>query len=147
MFTKLKLKSMMEETFEILLREEYKCRIIDLQKLVKSNLIFELTGADQIEGNMSLNSLFSLHFHQRGKIFGKVISATENEFNLEWNVTGFNKPDEVKTIVKIKLIENRTSSSLEIKHSLIKNYKAKLAKEKAWREILENIKNKISTFS
>lgn len=102
---------MMEETFKIVLREEFKCRIFDLQKLVKSTLIYELTGADQIESDMSLNSLFNLHFHQRGRIFGKVVSSTENEIILDWNVTGFNKPDEINTIVKIKLIENRTLSS------------------------------------
>lgn len=138
---------MLAETFEIILTEEYECSINVLQKLVKSNLIFELTGANQIVGSISLNSFFSLHFDQRGKVVGKVISATENEIILKWNVTGFNKPDEINTLVKIKLIDIGDSSSLEIKHSQIKNYEAKLAKEIAWREILEDIKKKINTFS
>ena len=74
---------MLAETFEIILTEEYECSINVLQKLVKSNLIFELTGANQIVGSISLNSFFSLHFDQRGKIVGKVISATENEIILD----------------------------------------------------------------
>jgi len=131
------------DQFTISLTRSYPVASAVIVDLFKNNTVFELTGADTIENNFKTGGSFHLGFNNRGSIHGHFLSITNNEIILEWNVDGFNKPQEIKTNVQISWRQEGTNCVLTLIHKNIAHEEAAKAKEKAWTEILDDIGKKI----
>ena len=131
----------MEDTFTLTLFSEYNISPHQLFQKIEDGTIFDLTGADEITFYFKEDGAFSLLFHERGEIFGTITKIIPDEkVEMVWNVTGFDKPDERNTLLEViieKIDENK--SRLTIINSEIQNKESFDAKERAWKEILEDL--------
>lgn len=108
--------------------------------LLGSEKFLSLTGANKVTYDFSEGGEFKLTFHGRGEIFGTVDEIIPyHRIVLNWNVTGFNRPDETNTKVII-LMTTTQGTTVSIEHAEIKNEEAGDAKRKAWKEILSSLK-------
>jgi uncharacterized protein YndB with AHSA1/START domain len=108
--------------------------------LIGTEKFFALTGADEIKLDFQEGGSFLLDFKDRGKISGIVREIIPyHRVSLSWNVSGFNRPDEVSTLVRI-LIDTSNGTIVSVEHSGIENDEAAEAKRKAWGQILDDIK-------
>ena len=113
--------------------------------LFKNAIVFKLTGADTIQCDFKSDGLFCLTFNERGTIHGRFIKITPNDILIEWNVDGFDRPKEIKTLVEITLLEKDKKCALTLHHKNIQHASAAAAKQKAWKEILDEVENYISS--
>ena len=134
-----------ELNHKIVLTRSYFCTQEDIVNLFKDKTIFKLTGADEIEVTFNTGGFFNLIFTNRGTISGKFILASVNEIILEWNVEGFERPNEIKTLVHISLRQEGDRCTLTLEHKNIKHAEAALAKKGAWTEILHALEKKLHT--
>ena len=108
--------------------------------LLGTEKFMALTGATKIEYDFREGSEFRLSFSGRGEISGTIEEIIPyHRIVLRWNVTGFNRPDEVDTRVII-LMTTSKGTTVSIEHSEVKNDEAAEAKRKAWKEILAELK-------
>jgi hypothetical protein len=129
--------------YTIFLKRKYNTHPDAVFNLFTNGTVFRLTGADLIQSDYSENGLFCLTFNQRGKIHGRFLSIESGKITIEWNVIGFNKPDENNTIVEIVLQIESNGCLLTLNHTNIKNEEGAGAKQRAWNEILRNLENEI----
>lgn len=111
--------------------------------LLKDGTVFKLTGADEIAFSFAEEGLFCFTFHNSGKIFGTFISISPSQIIMDWNVEGFQRPDETHTLLTITLREEEGKCHLSLSHTHIIYEEAATAKEKAWGKILEDLKGMI----
>lgn len=100
---------------------------------------FKLTGADKLEIDFSSGGEFHFIYDARGVIYGHFIEISPEEIILNWNVTGFQKPNEKDTILKITMTMQNDHCVLHLSHTGIMNEESFLAKQNAWTEILEKV--------
>lgn len=127
------------ELFTVNLSMVYNCSSNKLHDLFFDNSIFKLTGADEISSDFTNDNSFRLVFSGRGEIFGRLIKNEAHHLIFDWNVTGFEKPNEVNTLLSLNLIESNKSVTLTLEHTNIINKGAAEAKLKAWTTILNEI--------
>jgi uncharacterized protein YndB with AHSA1/START domain len=72
-------------------------------------------------------------------IYGQFTEITANKIVMEWNVEGFQRPPEIKTVVEITLREDDDKCILTLTHKHIADASAAAAKHKAWTEILDDM--------
>jgi len=130
----------MEESHTVFEWLEIKANTSDVYNLIGTEKFFALTGADEINLDFREGGSFVLKFKGRGQISGIIREIIPyHRISLAWNVTGFNRPDEINTEVLI-LMNTVKGTTISIEHSKIKNADGAEAKRKAWREILDNLK-------
>jgi hypothetical protein len=132
------------ETYSIFLTRTYYENTATLAKLFRDNTVFRLTGADVIQADFRTGGSFRLIFNNRGTIYGQFIEIAYSEFVLEWNVEGFQRPKEDKTIVEISLRQEGLKSVLTLKHKNIPDESSASVKQRAWMGILEDIEKEIT---
>jgi uncharacterized protein YndB with AHSA1/START domain len=129
--------------YEIYVSQFYNAEKTKVFELIKSGVLFELTGANEISFDFWEGGTFQLIFSDRGEISGTINEIVNDErIVLNWNVNGFGREPERNTTVVISLHD---ATTLNIHHSKIMNHEAKEAKIRAWSEILNEIKEKISS--
>ncbi len=112
--------------------------------LFTDQTVFDLTGANEIECSFTKGGKFSLKFTGRGIINGFIEEVIENEkIILNWNVNGFEREPEVNTQVIFSLSESDGLCILKLEHNNIKQEESFTAKKNAWREILQDMENKL----
>jgi uncharacterized protein YndB with AHSA1/START domain len=122
------------------LSQSYPVSAAELFELIKTGTLFELTGADEIHFDFWEGGHFKLIFNNRGEIFGIILHIIPNEkIVLDWNVDGFEKEPERNTQVTISLKEDQ-ETTLSIDHTGILIPEAVAAKERAWKEILQDLR-------
>ncbi|HMG13818.1 MAG TPA: SRPBCC domain-containing protein [Saprospiraceae bacterium] len=114
-----------------------------LFNLFNNNTVFTLTGADEIESDFRTGGKFCLRFKDRGVIQGQFIEITPPKLILEWNVEGFQRPDEVGTIVEIMFKQEGEQCILNLRHRNILSAESLEAKRRAWGEIMEEIEEEL----
>ena len=108
---------------------------------ISSEKFLKLTGADEIEIDFREGGNYRLLFHGRGEIFGTIEEIIPyHRIILVWNVKGFDRPDEANNRVKV-LLDTTKGTTVSVEHSGIENEEAAEAKKKAWREILDDLKD------
>lgn len=127
------------EPFSVNLSRAYNCSSNKLHDLFFDNSIFKLTGADEISSDYTNGNSFRLVFSGRGEIFGSLIKNEAHHLIFDWNVTGFEKPNEINTVLNLNFIESNSGVTLTLEHTNIKNKGAAEAKLKAWATILNEI--------
>jgi hypothetical protein len=132
------------KTYSISLEKVYSGKPEEIFNLFQNGTIFTLTGANEIQSEFKTGKPFHLTFHNRGAIYGRFILITDSNIILEWNVKGFQRPDEIKTSVEISLHKDYEKCILTLDHKNIANAEAATAKQKAWTEILDDMEKKIS---
>ena len=135
---------MMKKDFKIFISEEYDANRTDIFKLIKNGTLFKLTGAHKITFRFRKNEPFNLEFKDRGNIFGTFSEIIpDTRVTLLWNVTGFGRDDEVNTKVTISLIKIYDGATVELHHTGIRNKSVVSIKERAWKEILRDLKKEL----
>ena len=130
----------METTTTIYEWQEMNANVTAVFNFLGTEKFMSLTGADEIAYDFREGGEFRLSFGSRGEIFGTVEEIIPyHRIVLNWNVTGFNRPEETDTKVII-LMTTAKGTTLSIEHSEIKNEEAGDAKRIAWREILSELK-------
>ena len=129
--------------FEINLTKTYTANLSAIINLFRDNTIFEFTGANEIESDFNTFGKYHLTFSDRGIIYGQFIKIEENELVLEWNVEGFQRPTELKTILSIHLQQNNEQCILTLSHKNIVEADSADAKRRAWKEVLEGLELKL----
>jgi hypothetical protein len=109
-----------------------------LYNYLKSLAWLRLTGADDIKIDWEKRS-FTLTFNERGIITGRILVFTEPVINIEWNVKGFHRPDELNTLVEISLSYLEGGCFLNLTHTNLISQESVDAKKRAWLEILNEI--------
>ena len=135
----------MSDTFTLSLSKTYTSTPHELFSRIEDGTLFDLTGADEITFYFKEDGAFSLLFIDRGEIFGTIKKIIPNEkVEMIWNVTGFDKPEERNTelVLSMELTEeNKTWFS--VLNTGIKHKDAFEAKERAWKEILEDLQKEL----
>jgi uncharacterized protein YndB with AHSA1/START domain len=130
----------METTVTIYEWKDISTGVTTVFNFLGTEKFMSLTGADQIVYDFREGGEFRLSFQGRGEISGIVEEIIPyHRIVLQWNVNGFNRPDETDTKVII-LMTTAKVTTISIEHSEIKNEEAAEAKRKAWREILVEVK-------
>jgi uncharacterized protein YndB with AHSA1/START domain len=130
----------METTVTIYEWKDISTGVTTVFNFLSTEKFMSLTGADQIVYDFREGGEFRLSFQGRGEISGIVEEIIPyHRIVLQWNVTGFNRPDETDTKVII-LMTTAKGTTVSIEHSEIKNEGAAEAKRKAWKEILSALK-------
>lgn len=110
-----------------------------IYNLLSSEKFMRLTGADEVVYDFNVGGVFSLQFRGRGEISGIIEEIIPyHRITLDWNVNGFNRPDENHTKVVI-LIGTVNGTTVSIEHSGVENEESAEAKRKSWKEILEEM--------
>jgi len=130
---------------KLFLSHKYNCKPEKIFELIKNGDFFRLTGADKIMFDFKEDEFFSLIFNGRGSIYGEILQIIPNEFiSLLWNVNGFNREDEIDTMVNISIDKDKNDGAIiTIEHTGIKNTEAFTAKQNAWKEILTGIEKEM----
>ena len=135
----------MSDTFTLSLSRTYNSAPNELFQKIEDGTLFDLTGADEITFYFKEDGAFSLLFHNRGEIFGTITKIIPDEkVEMLWNVTGFDKPEERNTELTLsieKIDDNKTT--LSVLNTGIKHKEAYDAKEKAWKEIFEDLEKEL----
>jgi uncharacterized protein YndB with AHSA1/START domain len=119
---------------------EINTNVTVIYNLLVTEKFMSLTGADKVVYDFREGGEFKLSFFGRGEISGTIEEIIPyHRIVLRWNVSGFNKPDEVDTRVII-LMTTEKGTMVSIEHSEIKNEEAAEAKRKSWKEILSSLK-------
>jgi uncharacterized protein YndB with AHSA1/START domain len=130
----------METTLTIYEWKEINSNVTSVFNLLGTEKFMSLTGANEITFDFREGGEFKLSFPGRGEIFGTVDEIIPyHRIVLDWNVTGFNMPDETNTKVIILMVTSK-GTTVSIEHSEIKNEEAADAKRNAWKGILSNLK-------
>lgn len=130
----------METTVTIYEWKDLSAGVTTVFNFLGTEKFMSLTGADQIVYDFREGGEFKLSFRGRGEISGTIEEIIPyHRIVLNWNVTGFSRPDETNTKVII-LMTTSSGTTVSIEHSEIKNEEAAEAKRKAWREILTVLK-------
>lgn len=130
----------MTESHTVYEWREFNANATSVFNLLNSEKFWKLTGADEIEFDYREGGSFMLRFRGRGEISGTVIEIIPyHRMTLNWNVNGFNRPEEKDTELII-LIGTGNGTTVSIEHSRIANEEAADAKRKSWKEILEGMK-------
>lgn len=136
----------MNETYTVDLTYVYGNSLHEVFKRIEDGTVFDLTGADEITFYFKEGGAFSLLFHERGEIFGTITKIIPDEkVEMLWNVTGFDKPEERNTelTLSIESIEE-DKTQLSVLNTGIKNKESFEAKQRAWKEILEDFEKELS---
>lgn len=128
----------------VFLTKIYTANTETILNLFRDNTVFKLTGANDIQSDFKTGRPFFLTFNNRGTIHGQFIKIADSELILEWNVDGFQRPQETKTIVEISLKQEREKCILTLNHKNIVQADSVNAKHRAWSEILEGIEKKVN---
>jgi len=128
----------------IFLKRIYVVKSETIFNLFKRGKIFELTGANDIKNDFEIGGAFSLTFNNRGIIYGQFQKITAQEIILEWNVEGFERPKETKTIVEISWRQDHEKCILKLDHKNIVEADSANAKRRAWKEILEDVEREMN---
>jgi len=134
------------ENYSINLSHLYNATPHQIFRKIEDGTVFDLAGADEITFYFKEDGAFSLLFHNRGEIFGTITKIIPDEkVEMLWNVTGFDKPEERNTRLEL-IIEpmEENKSCLTVLNTGIINKESFEAKERAWKEILEDIEKEIS---
>ena len=132
------------KTYSITINKSYHADIETIFNLFRNNTVFKLTGTNEIQSDFKTGGSFRLTFDNRGTIFGHFTKIANNEIILEWNVDGFQRAPEIKTIVEIKLKQDNENCILMLHHKDIAHEEAANAKQKAWTEILDDLEKEIN---
>ena len=131
----------MDNEFRIFISETFQATPDELFSLIAGGKLFELTGADRVEYIFKKNSSFIFTFNNRGVISGKITDINPPEkIELDWNVIGFGRAEELHTLVTISIHISGDNTILEINHSGITTLDSFHAKHKAWLEIVQALK-------
>jgi hypothetical protein len=130
--------------YNISLTKTYNTGVETILNLFRDSTVLKLTGADDIQSDFKAGGPFRLTFNNRGTIHGHFIKISDNELILEWNVEGFQRPEEIKTIVEISLRQDDGKCILTLNHKNIMQTDSADAKQRAWTEILENMERELS---
>ena len=84
--------------------------------LFRGDVLFGLTGAGDIQSNFVPGGAFCLMFRNRGAISGQFSRITADSVMLDWNVAGFQRPDETGTAVEIRIAQNESGSTVHLEH-------------------------------
>ena len=125
--------------FTVNLSRTYSCTSNTIHELFVDGSVFKLTGADEKFSDFKNENTFRLIFSNRGEIFGHIIKNEIHHLIFEWNVKGFDKPEEINRLLDLNFMESENGVELILQHSEIKNSAAAEAKLKAWTEILKKI--------
>ena len=107
--------------------------------LLQNGTFFKLTGADSVESDFKTGGSFTFEFNGRGTIYGSFEEIIpNNKIRMNWNVKGFGRSGETDTKVCITLLM-QGQTMVTIDHAGIKYDEAARAKEKAWKEILDDL--------
>src|SRR5438067_6217780 len=107
----------MEASNDIFISQSFSVSAEAVFELVKSGMLFELTGADEINFDFWEGGVFHLLFKDRGHIDGTFVEIIPaSKILLSWNVEGFGKPSENDTKVSVSIEENE-NTTLTIEHS------------------------------
>jgi len=132
------------KTHSVFLEKFYNADKKVIYNLFKDKTVFKLTGADEVQVHFETRQPFHLTFNNRGNIFGQFILVTEDKIIMEWNVEGFQRPKEIKTLVEISLSKADGKCLLTLHHSSIMDASAAAAKQKAWKEILDDMEKLVN---
>jgi hypothetical protein len=132
------------KTHTVYLQRTYTAETRAVLDLFKDTTVFKLTGADDIQADFKPGGLFCLAFNGRGTIHGQFITTTHKDIIMEWNVEGFQRPREIKTLVEISVYSDNGKCILTLSHKNIVHAEAAAAKRRAWTEILDEIEQKIN---
>ena len=125
--------------FTISIQKEFNTTPTFLLKLFRNSTIFRLTSANIIQADFEPNGKFHLTFENRGIIYGRFLKIAEYEIEIDWNVEGFGRPEEKGTLLQVLLKESNDKCLLSLRHSGIILEESAMAKEKSWKEILEEV--------
>jgi uncharacterized protein YndB with AHSA1/START domain len=101
---------------------------------------FAYTGADTVKGTFAQGEDFLLDFGERGRIEGNFLEIeSEKRIVMGWSVTGFGRPEEKNTIVKLDFSFDNDMALIYLEHSGIPSKESKEAKTKAWKQLLEDL--------
>ena len=128
----------------VVLQKTFYCSPDSVFSLFEDGTVFKLTGANQLEHNIRRGGIFNLTFNDRGVISGKILELTVPKIVFEWNVEGFNRPDENATFLEIKIEKKGDTSVLILRHDNILDAGAASAKKRAWTEILDKMEEMLS---
>jgi len=126
------------------LEKDYTRSADTIMDLFHDHRFFQLTGADTIETTFKVGGPFRLLFEDRGKIYGHFVKITDDEIILDWNVEGFNRPNEVATVVTVNVKRLGGGCKITLTHTNIQHSVAAAAKKKAWTEILDDVEKIVS---
>ena len=133
------------ETFTLELFYVYNSTGHEIFAAIEDGTLFDLTGADEITFYFKEDGVFSFLFHERGEIFGRFtkIDPYKNVM-MDWNVIGFDKPDERDTKLELSIEqEEGNKSRLTVLNTEIKTEVSFEAKKTSWQEILENFEKEL----
>lgn len=135
----------MSDTLTLSLSHMYKSSSQEVFAKIEDGTLFDLTGADEITFYFKEEGAFSFLFHNRGEIFGTITKIIHNEkVEMLWNVTGFDKPEERNTELTITIEKTDDNmATLSVLNTGIKHKEAYEAKERAWKEILEDLEKEL----
>ncbi len=111
---------------------------------IRDGKLFELTEADSVTFDFSENAAFECDFADRGRISGRFIKIIPNsKVVMEWDVEGFERPDEKGTKVWITILGSENRTTLTIEHREIPSEESAEAKRRAWEGILQELSKSI----
>jgi len=115
-----------------------------------SKAFFRLTGADEVALDFTIGGRFELAFERRGggAIVGRVLEIVRPErIALSWDLRGFGRPDAIDTRVLITLAapldDAASGTRVSVLHSGIQSEESARAKERACREILAELADRV----
>ena len=127
------------KSFTVYLRRTFLAHSSVILNLFAEGMVFKLAGADAFQYDFKVNGNFLLTFNNRGTIHGQFIAITDCKIIIEWNVKGFQRPNEINTWVDISLEKNNNGCIFTLNHTNIMHEEAAAAKERAWNEILDKV--------
>ena len=129
----------------VTLEKTFAASTLEIFELFENTTVFRLTGASHIQVDFRTGGLFCLTFNGRGIINGQFIKITTRNIIIEWNVDGFQRPKEIKTLVEISLRKKSEKKCvLTLHHKNISDEGAAAAKQRAWTEILDDMEYRIN---
>lgn len=132
---------MNSKTYTISLEKIYAAEPAVIFSLFRNGTVFKLTGAHSIQCDFKPDGFFCLTFNERGTIHGRFVKITPGDILMEWNVDGFERPQEIETLVEIRIRKYKGKCVLTLCHKNILHADAAAAKQQAWKEILDNLKH------
>ncbi|MBX7047284.1 MAG: SRPBCC domain-containing protein [Ignavibacteria bacterium] len=131
----------MAKNYTLSLSHEYQVSPEKVYEKIQDGTIFKLAGCDDLLHEFAVDAPVAMFFNDRGQIFGTYKEIVKNKkVVLDWNVTGFDKPEELNTRLQITLSpKEKNKTSLSLTNSEIKNEASYEAKKKAWEEILDDL--------
>ena len=105
---------------------------------IRDNSFFKFTGADEIQNDFVKGGKFRLIFHKRGEIFGSFLEVSAETILIDWNVNGFQRDDEINTLVKISIQKLGHNHVLNLSHENILSDDSAKVKFSSWNEVLDN---------